>query len=215
MLDVGGQREVGRRVRGRTWVYTPHLGGRAIPPAVRKRTERRILEHGQRRYAGRYTRLRVRFNGALCYIDAYVEPDPPTRSQLRRLGETREQYLERCRDWPIHLCRLRYFGNEDAWTLAFCPAGPSGSPLGGAWAAQRVAAGRATGHPEKEPPIPRPGLRSSGPGRSIPIPQSRRLSWPTPRSRSAALRTSDRPGPAARGRTGRRCTDRPSPLARR
>ena len=106
-------------MRRRTWVYTPHLGGRAIPPAVRERTERRILEHGQRRYAGRYTRLGVRFKGALCYIDAYVEPDPPTRSQLQTLGETREEYLERRRDWAIHLCRLRYFGNEDAWTLAF------------------------------------------------------------------------------------------------
>ena len=34
-------------------------------------------------------------------------------------GETREEYLERRRASPIHLCRLRYFGNENAWTLAF------------------------------------------------------------------------------------------------
>jgi hypothetical protein len=77
------------------------------------------VEHGQRRYAGRYTRLGVRFKGALCYIDAFIEPDPPTPRQLRRLGETREEYLDRRRDLPMHLCRLRYFGNEDAWTLAF------------------------------------------------------------------------------------------------
>ena len=106
-------------MRGRTWVYTPHLGGRTIPAAVRERTERRILEHGQRRYAGTYARLGVRFRGALCYIDAFIEPDVPTRRQLQRLGETREEYLDRRRDLPIHLCRLRYFGNEDAWTLAF------------------------------------------------------------------------------------------------
>ena len=37
-----------------------------------------------------------------------------------------------------------------------CPCGPSGSPLGRARAAQRVAAGRAAGHTEKEPPIPYP-----------------------------------------------------------
>jgi hypothetical protein len=106
-------------VRGRTWVYTPHLGGRTIPPAVRERTERRIVEHGQRRYLGRYTRLGVRFKGALCYIDAFVEPDPPTRRQLQGLGETRGEYLERRRGLPIHLCRLRYFGNDNTWTLAF------------------------------------------------------------------------------------------------
>ena len=106
-------------MRGRTWAYTPHLGGRTIPAAVRERTEGRILEHGQRRYAGRYARLGVRFKGALCYIDAFIEPDLPTRTQLQKLGETREEYLERRRSWPIHLCRLRYFGNENAWTLAF------------------------------------------------------------------------------------------------
>jgi hypothetical protein len=106
-------------MRGRTWVYTPHLGGRTIPAAVRERTERRIVEHGQRRYAGRYRRLGVRFKGALCYIDAFIEPDLPTQRQLQGMGETREEYLERCRDLPLHLCRLRYFGNEDAWTLAF------------------------------------------------------------------------------------------------
>ena len=106
-------------MRGRIWVYTPHLGGRTIPAAVRQRTERRIVEHGQRRYAGQYTRLAVRFKGALCYIDAFIEPELPTRRQLQGLGETREEYIERRRDLPIHLCRLRYFGNEDAWTLAF------------------------------------------------------------------------------------------------
>lgn len=106
-------------MRGRTWVYTPHLGGRSIPAAVRERTERRIREHGQKRYAGRYTRLGVRFKGALCYVDAFIEPAVPTRRQLHSLGETREHYLDRRRNVPIHLCRLRYFGNEDAWSLAF------------------------------------------------------------------------------------------------
>ena len=106
-------------MRGRIWVYTPHLGGRSIPEAVRARTERRIREHGRKRYSGRYSRLGVRFKGALCYIDAFIEPAVPTRTQLQRLGETREEYLERQRELPIHLCRLRYFGDEDAWSLAF------------------------------------------------------------------------------------------------
>ena len=32
--------------------------------------------------------------------------------------ETREEYLERMRSTPVHLCRLRYFG-EDRWGFAF------------------------------------------------------------------------------------------------
>ena len=27
--------------------------------------------------------------------------------------------IERLRTTPVHLCRLRYFGNEDEWSLAF------------------------------------------------------------------------------------------------
>src|SRR5260370_34632448 len=106
-------------MRGRTWVYTPHLGGHSIPDAVRARTERRIQEHGRKLYAGRYNRLGVRFKGALCYIDAFIEPAVPSQRQLQRLGETREEYLKRHRDFPLHLCRLRYFRDEDAWSLAF------------------------------------------------------------------------------------------------
>jgi len=106
-------------MRGRTWVYDPHSGGRPIPPAVRERTERRIRDHAQKHYRGRYSRLAIRFRGALCYIDAFIEPAEPTQQQLRLLRETRQHYLERLRDAPIHLCRLRYFGNEDAWSLSF------------------------------------------------------------------------------------------------
>ena len=34
------------------------------------------------------------------------------------LGESREEYIERLRNFPIHLCRLRHF-NTDRWSLAF------------------------------------------------------------------------------------------------
>ena len=80
------------------WVYNPHVGGVTIPPQVRHRTERRIRAYAEAHYSGTFERLEVRFRGALCYIDAYVE-DPP--------------------DVPLHLCRLRYFRNEDAWSMAF------------------------------------------------------------------------------------------------
>jgi hypothetical protein len=54
----------------------------------------------------------------ICYIDAYVEPEEPSRKMLKVTGETREQFLQRLRNAPIHLCRLRYFA-EDRWSMAF------------------------------------------------------------------------------------------------
>jgi hypothetical protein len=103
----------------RTWVYDPHSGGVKIPSAVRQRTAGRILAYANAHYAGQFTRLGIRFRGALCYIDAYTEPCVPPPALLRALRETRGQYLERRRSAPLHLCRLRYFGDEDAWSLAF------------------------------------------------------------------------------------------------
>jgi hypothetical protein len=105
-------------MRKRVWVYNPHVGGVRIPPAVRERTEQRIREYADARYAGTFNRLDIRFRGALCYIDAYTEPEAPSRSLLRTLGETRAQYMEWRRRWPLHLCRLRYFA-ENRWSVAF------------------------------------------------------------------------------------------------
>jgi hypothetical protein len=104
---------------GQTWVYDPHSGGVKIPPTVRERTERRIRAYAAAHFAGKYTRLDIRFRGALCYIDAYTEPDEPSAEFLQTLSETKKQYQERLRNMPIHLCRLRYFGDEEAWSLAF------------------------------------------------------------------------------------------------
>ena len=80
------------------WVYNPHIGGIKIPPEVRRRTERRIRAYAEAHYGGKFNRLAIRFRDALCYIDAYVD-DPP--------------------NVPLHLCRLRYFRNEEAWSMAF------------------------------------------------------------------------------------------------
>ncbi|SRR6266550_3284395 len=82
----------------RTWVYNPHVGGVKIPPAVRLRTEQRVRAYAEAHYGGKFNRLDIRFRGVLCYIDAYIEPRQTV---------------------PLHLCRLRYFGNEKAWTMAF------------------------------------------------------------------------------------------------
>jgi hypothetical protein len=100
-------------------MYNPHVGGVKIPAAVRERTERRIRAFAAARYAGKFTRLDIRFRGALCYIDAYTEPETPSARFLRALRQTREEYLQRLRATPVRLCRLRYFGHDDAWSMAF------------------------------------------------------------------------------------------------
>jgi hypothetical protein len=102
----------------RMWVYSPHTGGKSIPPAVRERTERRILDYANKHFAGKFIRVGVRFHGALCYIDVYTEPGVPDADTLPT-GETHEQWMERLRNTPTHLCRIRYFGDEDRWTFAW------------------------------------------------------------------------------------------------
>ncbi len=100
------------------WVLAPHSGGNKIPETVKRETVDRLERHAAAHYAGRYSRLGIRFRGPLCYVDAFTEPDEPSESLLRANGETREQFLERMRATPLHLCRLRYF-RPDRWSLAF------------------------------------------------------------------------------------------------
>lgn len=106
-------------MRRKIWMHTPHAGGTSIPSAVRQETEGRIRAYADKRYAGTFTRLDIRFRGALCYIDAYVEPPTPSRQLLRVRHETRQEYLDRVRAVPLHLCRLRYFGGAKTWSMAF------------------------------------------------------------------------------------------------
>ena len=101
-----------------TWVFDPHTGGNKIPDAVRRDTVARLEKHAAERFAGRYTRLDIRFRGSLCYIDAFTEPVEPSERLLRVTGETRDDFIERLKSHPLHLCRLRYF-DRDRWSLAF------------------------------------------------------------------------------------------------
>ena len=103
----------------KAWVYDPHSGGVKSSSGVQERTRRRILAYADEHYAGLFTRIDVRFRGALCYIDAYTEPDVPSKALLDLRLESQEQYLKRLRSTPTHLCRLRYFGDEDSWSMAF------------------------------------------------------------------------------------------------
>ena len=49
------------------------------------------------------------FRSQFCYIDAYTDPaEPRPNWPPVNWPETREEYLERLRNTPIHLCRLQH-----------------------------------------------------------------------------------------------------------
>lgn len=91
-----------------------------IGESVKKYTEERIKQYAELHFAGRYTRLDIRFSSHFCYVDAYTEPEPPGPNwPPSDWPESREEYLERLRKTPYHLFRLRYFGDKMKWGLAF------------------------------------------------------------------------------------------------
>ena len=100
-------------------MYDPHSEGTKIPDLMKPGIKQRILACAEEHFAGKYIRIHVRFRGQFCHIDAYREPDvwpdwPPPDGP-----ETRDEYYERLRQTPVHLCRLRYLGREDEWSWAF------------------------------------------------------------------------------------------------
>jgi hypothetical protein len=102
------------------WVFDPDSGGVKIPEAVKRRIEAHLRRYAEEHFAGYYTKLDIRFRGQFCYIDAYTEPVPPGPDwPPSGWPESREEYIERLRNTPTHLCRLRYFGNEADWGFAF------------------------------------------------------------------------------------------------
>lgn len=92
-------------------------GGVKIPDQVKCDVEKRIMSVAEKHYKGRYTRLNIRFRGQFCYIDAYQEPLPNDDWPPENWHETREEYVERIKNTPVHLYRLRYFG-KDKWDFA-------------------------------------------------------------------------------------------------
>jgi hypothetical protein len=103
----------------KVWVKDPHSGGVKIPERIKGAVKKRILDYAEKHYAGRYTRIDVHFKGYFCYIDAYTEPFVPEDYDPSLYNETREERIKRLRNTPIHLCRLRYKGDEEKWTMAF------------------------------------------------------------------------------------------------
>lgn len=104
----------------KSWVFDPHSGGVKIPDKVKASTTSRILKYAEQHYAGKYIRIDVRYRNQLCYIDAYQEPlvAPASEYDASLYRESREEHVERLRNLPIHLCRLRYF-DENRWSMAF------------------------------------------------------------------------------------------------
>lgn len=102
----------------RVWTFDPHSGGKKIPDKIKDDTRKRIEKFAAEHYAGKYTRLGIRFRGQFCYIDAYTEPEVSDDWPPEDWHETREEFIERLRNAPLHLCRLRYFDVE-RWSMAF------------------------------------------------------------------------------------------------
>jgi hypothetical protein len=100
------------------WSLDPTSGGMKIPPAVQADVEKRLLAIAEKEFKGKYTRLEIRFRNQFCYIDAYSEPVISPGWPPADWPETREEYARRLRETPVHLCRLRYFG-DDRWGFAF------------------------------------------------------------------------------------------------
>ena len=100
------------------WVFDPDAGGKKIPETVKRDIEQRIHAVANEQFSGRYKRLDIRFRGQFCYIDAYTEPRISENWPPPGWPETKEEYLDRMRNTPVYLCRLRYFGN-DKWGFAF------------------------------------------------------------------------------------------------
>ena len=96
----------------------PGTGGIKIPDSVKHDVEKRITSIAEKHFKGKYTRLDIRFKSQFCYIDAYKEPEVSDDWPPEDWPETKEEYIERLRNTPTHLCRLRYFG-DDRWGYAF------------------------------------------------------------------------------------------------
>ena len=91
-----------------------------IPGRIKPRILKRIIDHANKHYSGRFNRIDVRFRGKFCYIDAYTEPFVPEDDYDPVLfGESSEEHIARLRNTPTHLCRLRYFGDDNRWSMAF------------------------------------------------------------------------------------------------
>lgn len=102
----------------KVWVFDPDSGGMKIPGHVKDGIRRRIERVAEENYKGKYTRLDFRFKGQFCYIDAYTKPQLHEEEPPEWFDGTVEEYIHNMENTPIHLCRLRYIG-DDQWGFSF------------------------------------------------------------------------------------------------
>jgi hypothetical protein len=102
----------------RQWILSPHDGGSKISKELQAGTIKAIQAYAEKHYKGKYIRIEVAFKGKFCYIDAYQEPDLSMKT-WKITKETKEEFVERLRNTPTHLCRLRYFEGLRQWSMAF------------------------------------------------------------------------------------------------
>ena len=102
----------------KTWGTNPNSGGIPIPPIVQQDVRARIEAYAHQHYSGKFTRLEIYFKKQFCYIDAYKKVSVNEIHLYGDLSESREEKLDRLRNTPTHLCRLRYHGRS-GWSFGF------------------------------------------------------------------------------------------------
>jgi hypothetical protein len=103
------------------WQLDPNSGGVKVPEKIKEDITQRITKIAEENFKGKYLKLQIKFKNQFCYIDFfedYTEKNVPTTFSESLYGMSKEEYVEKRRNTPIHLCRLRYFGTEE-WGYAF------------------------------------------------------------------------------------------------
>ena len=100
------------------WVRMPDVGGVKIPERTRRDVESRIRKTAEENFKGKYRELLIRFSGKFCYVDALCEPYVSDGWPPKDGPESREEYVERLRSTPVHICRLRHYA-QDRWGFGF------------------------------------------------------------------------------------------------
>lgn len=77
------------------WVKVPE--NEILTPTIQEQTRQRLLAHAAKILPEKASQIRIGFRGDFCYIDADEGDGSP----------------------PTHLCRLRWEGDINRWTLAF------------------------------------------------------------------------------------------------
>lgn len=103
----------------KVWMYDPQSGGTKIPPKVQSEVQKRLGTYKTEQYPDvkELIRIGVRFKGQFCYVDAYDEPPEPDPKMLSHYGITWEEWIEKMRNTPQPLFRLRYLSLA-GWSLA-------------------------------------------------------------------------------------------------